>query len=199
MAYWARQVRRAARWIGITAGTLESEIPLNILADLTDVDDEVSFWLVEDLEASLLRVAAALQSKDQPSAKITFRVIGRDRLTEHGIPAPRQEKGFSLDSDLNNEAHYVLDIATNGTAIIMAKALIELDEISFTQAQIIDGMLASIRVGRISVKQFERDLCRWLVREGKLIPIVATAPALTAAPAQPIPDVGVVSQGGTLP
>src|SRR5260370_98231 len=101
MAYWARQVRRASRWIGIAPDTPESEISLHVLADLTDNNDEVSFWLVEDLGASLLRVAAALQPKTQHPAKVTFRVVDRDRLTEHGIPAPRQDKGFSLDAELD--------------------------------------------------------------------------------------------------
>jgi hypothetical protein len=144
MAYWARQIRRAGGWISIAADTPESEIPLNVLADLTDGDDEVSFWLVENLSTSLLRVAAALQPNNQPPGKITFRAADRNRLAELGISAPRQDKGFSLDAELNKEAHYVLDLASNGMAIKMAKALIELDEISFTQAQIVNEMVASM-------------------------------------------------------
>jgi hypothetical protein len=183
MGYWARQVRRGGRWISITADTPEHEIPLNVLADLTDGDDEVSFWLVPDLGASLLRVAAALQPKNQPPAKTTFRAIDGDRWVELGIPAPRQEKGFCLDAELNRDAHYVIDIATNGIAIKMAKAPIAIDEVSFTQARIVDEMLRSIRQGRILLKEFERDLCKWLVKEGNLVP-PPEAPA-AAARAQP--------------
>ena len=171
MAYWARLIRNPSGWIGLPPDIAPDAIPLTVLADLSDKDGRVSVWLVDDVDASLLRVAAALQSKDKAPAKTTFRVMERTRLTALGIDEPIKTEGKSLDQVLNNEYHYILQLLTNGQATKVAQAFLELDETPFIQAAVVDEMLQSVRLGRIAIKEFGHELCRWLVREGKLCPI----------------------------
>jgi hypothetical protein len=177
MAYWARLIRNPGGWIGILPDIGADAIPLTVLADLSDKDGRVSVWLVDDLDASLRRVAAALQPKDRAPAKAIFRVIECARLTALGIDEPTRTEGKSLDLALNTENHYILELTTNGHAIKVARAFLELDEVPFIQADIVDEMLQLIRDERISIKEFGQELCRWLVREGKLCPIPVGASA----------------------
>lgn len=163
-------------WMGVSTETPVDAIPLAVLADLTDRDGELSVWLVADLEGSLRRVAAALQPKDKAPAKISFRVIERDRLTALGIDEPVKNRGASLDKELNDTSHYVMNITTLGSAIKLARALLEKEEVPFTQSIIVEELLHSVRETRISVKDFDRDLCKWLVREGKF----GASPAVSA-------------------
>ena len=148
----------------------DNAIPLAVLADLTDADGEVSVWLVSDLEGSLRRVAAALQPKDRQPSRITFRVVEQDRLGELSIDQPKKSHGDSLDSELNDNIHYVFDITTNGNAIPLARAFTECDQVAFIQSVIVAEMLHSIREGRIKMKDFGRDLCKWLVADNYLFP-----------------------------
>src|SRR5208282_3972157 len=117
MAYWARLIRTPAGWIGLSPDIPADALPLAVVADLSDKDGRVSFWLVDDLDKSLLRVAAALQPKDKPPAKATFRVMTPERLVALGIGEPTKTGGKSLDEALNNNNHYILELSTNGHAI----------------------------------------------------------------------------------
>jgi hypothetical protein len=171
--FWARKLTKPDSWLGVSRNTPDDAIPLFVLADLTDKDGELSVWWVADLEGSLRRVAAALQSKDKQPSKTIFRVVDGDCLREVGVGEPRKVDGDSLDDELNKAAHYVFDVTTNGSATKLTRALSTRDQIVFIQSVITDEIVNSVREGRISImtlKTFGNEMCKYLIKEGKFVP-----------------------------
>ncbi len=92
MGYWARKITAGAAWFEVSDLIPDGAIPLSVLSDFGDPVAKPSVWLVGDLEASLRRVAAAVQKGKEPS-NVVFRIVEETMLAERGVRAPTRKKG----------------------------------------------------------------------------------------------------------
>jgi hypothetical protein len=158
--------------------------PSDVLADLLDGANEISVWEIGD-DANgpeVDHLVAALHSQGaQNLSDMTLRVISDWKIKTDLHLNMRKTRGDSVDSELNKaNKHWVIDVATVGDAIKLAKAFKEREELPFSRDNVMRRFAVSIQQKRISTERISAGLWKKLIDDGYLS-VAADQPAAAGA------------------
>ena len=138
------------------------EAPADTFHDLSPKENILSFWKVEDKEADLTRLVAALAATREALQEYDFALLHEDALATIGIKI-KQTPGNSANDQINKSLHFSLvELTTDKISHIAKEIWANETKGRINRPEIRTLILEGVASGTIDKERIRPDLCQKL-------------------------------------